>query len=130
MSHAKERHTSPLATGGRAQKRSAGERLMNDLGSCTEHKEFPSKNLSRRAQKAEPLLNCGHHYLQSEARRGCALWVMQGENTEKHRASPVAATWCQPARAHASVIGTRQAARLWLHNHGCLCLFVLAVRIA
>lgn len=102
---------------------------MNDLGSYTEHKELPSKNLSKKAQKAAPLLNCGQHYLQSEARRGCALWVMQAEHITKHRTSSVAATWRQPAQAHASVIRTRQAERLWLRNHGCLYLFFLAVRI-
>lgn len=69
MSHAQEHHIFPLTTWGRAQKTAAEEGLVNYSGSHTEHKEVPSKNLSKKAQQAEPLLTCEHPYPQAGARR-------------------------------------------------------------
>lgn len=100
--HTKEGHALPLVTGERAQKRSE-ERLTNHLESHTEHKvRISLQEPEQRTQKAAPLLNCRPLYLPVRSRRGLGLWIMKGKNTEKHRLSSVAATWCQPTPVHVS----------------------------
>lgn len=101
--HTKECHALPLVTGERAQKRSE-ERLINHLESHAEHKERLSfQESEQRTQKAAaPLLNCGPLHLQVGSRRGLGLCVTKGKNTEKHRLSSVAATWCQSTPVPAS----------------------------
>lgn len=106
--HTKGRHALPLVTRERAQKRSE-DRLINHLESHAEHKERISlQEPEQRTQKAAPLLNCRPLYLPVRSRRGLGLWIMKGKNTEKHKSSSVAATWCQPTPVHTSPWQRRQ----------------------
>lgn len=80
------------------------ETFINHLESHTEHKEKLSfQESEQRIQKAAaPLLNCGPLHLPVGSRRGLGLCVTKGKNTEKHRLSSVAATWCQSTPVPAS----------------------------